>query len=408
MCLFYSVLKPGLSQKTFASLALASKQFLPLARSHLYYRPIFNSSGLSWDKALALVSSLSTLGHLVVSLEGIVNFVSRIGKLDDPSTSLPFQLRGFTKTFSLYYKILNSCTNLVSVELIFNSKQHLSKLLKALESSSSDLKSVKFKNSTISPHYRLTTELVCSALNRKELRGIEKLGVEGVKSIDESAPLTAQALRSFSYKQPYGLFSASTILFPINATSLTSFEIELFTIEQQNLDWLFNYLPSTIQHVSIAAVSRNYDDEWMPGIANYEIPIVCSVPLSAISRFTFLQRLSLKGFDGPSLAHLEALATVSPYLTLLDFHNSRWIRPSTSTANPVRNGPSISFLADPDDLLLQLKKFKKLQYVDLGILPTSEREIYQNLEDEMKAKQVEVKWKVCARYPVCPHCGERH
>ncbi|GAA5958978.1 hypothetical protein JCM3765_000791 [Sporobolomyces pararoseus] len=398
-----------LSQNTFASLALTSKQFLPLARSHLYYRPIFSSYyAVTWDKAIRLATSLSSssLGHLVVSFEGVVDFVSRIGNLAEPVTSLPFQLRGYTKTFSLYYKLLASCPNLGSVEMIFNSKQHFSKLLQALKPSLSTLKTVSFKNSIYSAQYRTSVDLVQAALRRAEMENVENLAVENITGTDSSEPSTSLTLKSFHYKNPDGLLLDSKSFFPMNTTSLTSFKIELLSIGQQSLNWIFNYLPSTIKQISIFAIDGSYQSP--PALDEYQPTIVYSIPLSTLSRFASLQQLVVKGFDGPSLAHLEALATSSPNLTLLDFSYSCWIRSPTSTVSPVFNGSSISFLADPDDLILRLTKLEKLRFANLGWLPTLKRETYKNLEDELKVKGVKVEWGVCARFAICYQCGERH
>ncbi|GAA5979195.1 hypothetical protein JCM5350_007096 [Sporobolomyces pararoseus] len=391
-----------MSRRTFASLALTSKQFLPLARSHLYYRPIFNVANHSWHRALALASSLSILGHLVVSLEGIVDFVSRIGNLNDPSTSLPFQLRGFTKTFSLYYKMLNSCTNLVSVELIFNSKQHLSKLFQALKPSSSSLKTVAFKNSAFSTKYRASVELVQAALRRAEVRNIENLVIQRIGTIDSGEPSTTLSLKSVQCMNLDASLAGSKTFLPTNASSLTTFTIKVRFVNQQSLNWIFNYLPVTVQNISV--ISYNPHDDYVPGIDNYETTTTSSIPLPVVSRFTSLRRLALKGFNGPSLAHLEALATSSPNLLRLDFSDSCWIRSPGSSSSPIFNGSSISLLADPEDLLLQLEKIEKLEYVHLGYLPTLKWETYQDLEERMKAKGVEVKWKVCKRFLICPFC----
>ncbi|GAA5958932.1 hypothetical protein JCM3765_000777 [Sporobolomyces pararoseus] len=398
-----------LSQNTFASLALTSKRFLLVARSHLYYRPIFSINyAVTWDKAIRLATSLSSssLGQLVISLEGIVDFVSRIGELDEPATSLPFQLRGYTKTFSIYYKLLASCPNLVSVELIFNSKQHLSKLLQALKPSLSTLKTVSFKNSIHSTQYRTSVDLVQAALRRAEMENVENLVIARVSNIDSGEPSTTLTLKSFEYRDYEGLFFSSKTFFPINTTSLNSFKTELLGIGQQSLNWIFNYLPSTIKQISISTI-EGYRHS-VPALDDYQTTTVCSIPLSALSRFTSLRQLVAKGLNGPSLAHLEALATSSPNLAQLDFSHSRWIRSPTSTFSPVLNGSSISFLADPDDLLLRLEKLKKLHFVDLGWLPTSNEDTYKNLEEELEARGIEVEWDVCVRYPICTVCGNRH
>ncbi|GAA5839594.1 hypothetical protein JCM3766R1_000911 [Sporobolomyces carnicolor] len=69
------------TQQTLVSLALTSKRFVSIARSFLYFRPIlpFGYRRVTWSKAVALYSALSSpLGHLVTSLEGIVDFATSL------------------------------------------------------------------------------------------------------------------------------------------------------------------------------------------------------------------------------------------------------------------------------------------------------------------------------------------
>ena len=122
-------------QGTFASLCLASKQFLPIARSDLYYRPI-PSMEASWTHTIALHASLIThLARLVRSLHGIVEFVGGIEHDTGPNFPLSFELRGYTKWFSLYHALVSACPRLVAVDLSCDTMQALNAILEALEHS---------------------------------------------------------------------------------------------------------------------------------------------------------------------------------------------------------------------------------------------------------------------------------
>ncbi|GAA5979912.1 hypothetical protein JCM5350_005538 [Sporobolomyces pararoseus] len=328
------------SQKTFASLARTSKLFLPLARSRLYYRSISPFAPVSWLKALQLVAALSTpLDELVVSLEGIVDFVGEIGDIDEPSTPLPFQLRGYTKAFSLYHKLLSCCPRLLSVEIICNSKKHLAKLLDALKNSLSTLKTVKFANSAYSNEYRISEDIIHEALHRLRPGNVDEVILYDVDvselSGDPHGPL---ALRSFS-----------------------------------------------IQWSQIGVLQH------------YQRLTRTSLPPSEFARFTSLTHVSLHSFDGPSLALLNTLVTSSPDIRLLDFYNSRWVNPSssTSTSFPIVDN-SISSLLDPQALLDHLLRFERLESVHLGYLPTRKRDTFRVLKEELEEERgIEVEWYVC-------------
>jgi hypothetical protein len=396
------------SQKTFSSLALTSKRFLPLARSRLYYRPISPFSAVSWEKALALVSSLSSpLGSLVVSLEGIVEFIMEVGNLPEPNSSLPFQLRGFTKTFSLYYEIIQSCTRLISVELIFNSIQHLSKLLKALEVSVSTLKTVKFANSTQSNSYEISSAEVREALRRHQLQKIDNLELCAISSDVSSSdePSTRLALKSFTYKNDYGLFHAAKEFFPKDPSTLDSMTIEIVDFAPPHFVWLAAYLPLNIRHISIANVVPSWDTK--ASLQTYQRRVRPSIPEIELTRFTSLTSLSLVGFHGPSLSLIQSLATRALELRSIDFTNCKWINTSQSIAT--RLGDSIMNLVDPDDLLTQLLKFKMLRNARLGFLPTLNSRMYGVVEEVMREKRgVEIEWQVCLKGEWCNECFDWH
>ncbi|GAA5954580.1 hypothetical protein JCM3765_003820 [Sporobolomyces pararoseus] len=387
------------SQKTFASLARTSKLFLPLARSRLYYRPILRSSAsVSWDKALSLASSLGTpLGQLVVSLEGIVHFIAKMGQLEEPSTSLPFQLRGYTTTFSLYYKILSSCPQLVFVEIICNSRRHLSKLLNALENSLSTLKTVKFANSRYSDKCLIDTDLVCQALRRLSAWNVDEIILDDVDSCeqlsgDPSGPLSLQSL---SVASRYNRSDVYKPLFPRDSSSLSSISIRIDCYSDSAFDWILDYLPSSLRQLSFDAADP-LDILFSRQLQSYLERRRPSLHPSKFTRFTSLTRVSLRGFDGPSLALLDTLSLASPSICLLHFENSDWVNLSSpSTSFPIVDD-SIPSLLNPAALLDCLLKFEKLKSVHLGVLPTRTRETFRELEEEIEKKRsIKVEWQLC-------------
>ncbi|GAA5958988.1 hypothetical protein JCM3765_000794 [Sporobolomyces pararoseus] len=387
------------SQKTYASLALTSKLFLPLARSRLYYRPIPPlSASVSWDKALSLVSSLQTpLGQLVVSLEGIADFVVRVGNLDEVSTPLPFQLRGYTKTFSLYFKILSSCPRFTFVDIICNSTKHLYKLLEALDHSIPTLKTVKFANSVYSRKYRIDCDLVYVALSRLTAWSIDEIILGDVDhSRLSDNPLGPLALQSFSIRFTYRTLSSFKQIFPKDPSSLSSISVETDTFSDSDLIWIFEYLPSTLRQLSLETTdSHSY--WWNPpqSLQHYQGHVCPSLPNSKLTRFTSLTQVSLRGFDGPSLALLDTLVSSSPNISLLRFEYCHWVNlSSSSTSFPIVDD-SIPSLLDPEALLACLVEFKKLNSAHLGFLPTKKRETFKRLKEELEKCGIQVEWQLC-------------
>ncbi|GAA5979918.1 hypothetical protein JCM5350_005540 [Sporobolomyces pararoseus] len=385
------------SQKTFASLARTAKLFLPLARSYLYYRPISPSTSVLWESALELSAALSTsLGNLVVSLQGIVDYVVKIGELDEPSYWLSFQLAGYTKTFSLYYKILSSCPRVTFVEILCNSTRHLSKLLAALQLSIPTLNTIKFANSRFSNEYRIATDIVYEALKRLRHGSVDEVILDCVGSSTLSGnPRGLIALRSFSVRIVYYRNQDYEPLFPRDTSLLSSFSLETGMFVDSDLIWILEYLPSTLRQLTLNA--DLYESKYIQFLGHYQRRVLHSLPLSKLSRFTSLEELSLKSFRGPSLALLDTLKSSSPNISVLVFKNSYWVNPSSSisTSFPIIDD-SIPSLLDTDALLSHLLVFQKLKRVHLGYLPTRKTETFRKLEEEMEEKRsVKVEWQVC-------------
>ncbi|GAA5954602.1 hypothetical protein JCM3765_003827 [Sporobolomyces pararoseus] len=380
------------SQQTFASLARTSKLFLPLARSYLYYRPISPLDPVAWSKTLCLISSLaSPLGQLVVSLEGITEFVTMIGTLDESLVALPFSLTRHTKTFSIYCKILSSFANLAFLELFSNSTLHLPEIFDALKHSAHTLKTIKFTGLTLPPCASNTLKTVLSALKSKELRKAENLVFDGIATASNwnNAPSVPLPLKTISIRNPFGSLHSVKQYFPLDPSKLTSFSFETSRIDVEDLDWIFDCLPSTLKKVSLAV------QDWsstMRLVSYFERIPTHALPSLDFSRFPVLTHLSLRGFSGPSLSLINNLASHSPNLSSIDFSGCTCIYSSISTLTK----DSILNLVDPRELLSRLLELKQLLRAHLGFLPTRQRETYKAVEEEIKAqRRVQVEWDLC-------------
>ncbi|GAA6016829.1 hypothetical protein JCM11491_001820 [Sporobolomyces phaffii] len=396
-----------MSQTTFASLCRASKRFLPLARSFLYYRPISPTSTVTWKRALALLASLSSAtGHLVVSLDGIVDYVAEIGTLEEPRFPLSFQLQGETEAFSLYHAILEACPRLETVDFICTTKQHLSKLLRALDRSSSTLNTVKFANSPFARDYRINTVYARMALKRKQMRGIKHVCLDGVLSSSRRSddPLTDLTLESFSLRL-YSITNHQRLqFFPRDPSNLKTFSIELASFSFIGLSWILDYLPDTLSELSLS----HYDllGRSVPDLGNYTG--TAHPHHSIFAKLTSLTNLSMHDVHDLSLDLLDVLVSSSPLLSTLDFAGSRWVPPQTSASNPTRVGDTITGVFDPDDGLARLTKFQHLRRAHLGYLPTTNRQTYARLVATMNERKVNVDWDLYTNYPFCSGCGSHH
>ncbi|GAA5839597.1 hypothetical protein JCM3766R1_000912 [Sporobolomyces carnicolor] len=382
------------SHQTFASLALTSRRFVMLARSYLYFRPILQPfRHVTWEKAIALCSALSSrLGRLVNSLEGIVDFVSEVGTLVEPRTPLSFQLaregrEGYTEAFSLYYALLKACPTVVFTELIFNSIGHLAKVVEALESSSAPLKTVRFTNSAFSSYYFLTEALVLRALRRKRFRTIENVEIGPIrKSSRFNEPKVGLPLKSLSF---FGGVYFRTLL-PKDPSALSSIAIEQGDLTSAEIVWLIDHLPPTITSFHLSRMGHP-----SAVLALYQSAWRSALPIDAFSRLTSLSHLALQGYT-ISLELLKCLASSSPSVSSLDFMESIWIPSPSSRDVPRRSSDSLSGIVEPDDLLDQLLEFKQLTRVHLGTLPTTTRQTYSVIEEELGEKRgIEVDWTVC-------------
>jgi hypothetical protein len=105
--------------------------------------------------------------------------------------------------------------------------------------------------------------------------------------------------------------------------------------------------------------------------------------------FPKLVTLNLRGVYGPPLPLLlDSLASSCPLLETLNFPDSYWLSDLPSPSFPADFFPELRVLA-------QLRKFKHLKSVNLGILPTIDQDDYSTLKEELGGAGVRVSHDVC-------------
>lgn len=380
---------------------------IPLARSHLYWRPIGAEyvERADWDNALLLFESLSTpLGQLVISLAGIADLFAALSKTRRPDSALPFQLRGFTKAYSLYIALIGVCPRIARVDLLISTSRQLSKMIQALDPVASTLKTVQFGASSKSWVRPVDVEFVRTVLQSPTMRGIENVILKGDARQGQVDAQQGQvenrldiALKSFSLQldSSEGNFLLESVL-PAQCPSLESFYFAVLYHDGDEFEAVLDHVPVTLQRLTMRYLEVRIADP--PSIDEY-LAIDCALPApSKWAHLTCLTHLSLQNFDGPSISLLESLSSLS--IIDLNFAGCKWVPTSPRTASILK----AASIVDPGELVAALRKSKSLRRVHLGYLPTSSRKSYAGLAD----LSIKVEFEVCVKAPRCLDCGYRH
>jgi len=161
----------ALAQRTFSCLCLVSKRFLPIARSHLYYRPFIDTPKFRSQPTrsfLRAIESNRDLGRLVGDLDGIGRWME--------------SLRGDTR-YEWYLSVLRACVDLVHVDIIVKPGSFDDSALDALLSATSTLKRVTFKGVTVPTgfvYYGVQAPNVVAALGHSALRSVKHVQIQDV------------------------------------------------------------------------------------------------------------------------------------------------------------------------------------------------------------------------------------
>jgi len=339
----------------------------------------------------------------------MIYFISSIARLPDPTSSLPFQLRGYTKTFSLYYGLLSSCPRLECVDLVFDSINHMNKLLKALAPSESTLRSVKFANTGLIADYKITTELVHRALKHRTLRNVEQLTLTSVRNGGAQAsnddPRTKLKLVSCTLEVYGTIFRVIKPFLPQDSSSLRKVSLTFYKLVPQDATWLFTYLPTTLEELEISLQMSAVSELTVEGYLNKAHGATDPFPHELLSRFSSLHTLALMGFTLP-VQLLITLTSASSKIRRLNFYDSKWV--PFESSRPTRFLSRITGILDPSLAINLLSPFSRLIDVHLGTLPTFRIDRYATLRVEMKARGIEFDCDPCIDDEVCEICGERH
>ncbi|GAA5907388.1 uncharacterized protein JCM6883_001188 [Sporobolomyces salmoneus] len=385
---------------TLARISLVSRRFSQVARKYLYDRPFLLKLHklISWEVARQLVDGLGlngrTRGKEVWCLAGLNSWVSTLFH-QDLDVKLPYHARGCTPAFSWYLQVLRMCPRAQIVELLFETPSDLAKVLKAIgPAASNTLLSVSFVGFEIptllgTRGIRTPFPLVLSAVESPELSCVQQVYLEGVWFGDpptESMPLiplpldkiVIQGPRPVALKSCYlALPDDPDDLAELFLTTSSSYSDPYFS---QILDWLTPTIKAIITFFS--------HDESDVELEEYPLaPRDFSFPLAPFSTFQNLTQLLLAGITGPSLGLLAHMSSSCPLLENIEFPHSHWI-PSDSSVPSIRTEAYFKSLCPADKLLNELIKFRRLVYVDLGVLPTRRFDEIEAVHEKLKGKGI--------------------
>ncbi|GAA5827024.1 hypothetical protein JCM5353_008893 [Sporobolomyces roseus] len=400
------------SQRNLAALALTSRNFLPLAREYLYYRPLVLKRQ-SWKKGLKLIDSLTMngrlLGKMVRSLKGLLSWINVLRQFD-PDFPLPYQSRGCTAAFSWYLQILRLCPRLQEAVLYFTTELELGKVLASIDSASSTLRHVGFKTLSRSelrqPSIVTYLDLVQKALEGKQLRSVETLylGSIHVNYSVPVLPLIAPLLTCLIIKETSRQANMLQLL-PHDLSQLLVLRLT-FRTHLVDLNPILSRIEDTIKDISIirpsvSAIPFAIDDYPFP-------PLTPAIPIDHFLRFAHLRSLKLSGFIGPSLALIQRLSSSCQQLTSLDFSDSFWISHNSSIPQPP--SPQYFKAVFPEDLIIkELRELRHLKTLNLGTLPTTDEDDCERLEREMETRGIGFEWERCWMEPYyCDECDSYH
>jgi hypothetical protein len=106
---------------------------------------------------------------------------------------------------------------------------------------------------------------------------------------------------------------------------------------------------------------------------------------------------------------LDDLSCAGPLVTSIDLHKSRWIEIyDWNDRERLQTNDRYGSACPEEELGEVLRKFTKLERIDLGILPTTDEHGYGTVRSELEERGVKVTWKWCRATRDCQECGKEH
>ncbi|GAA5954566.1 hypothetical protein JCM3765_003812 [Sporobolomyces pararoseus] len=401
------------SSDGLAKLCLVSRQTLPSARRALYEKPFvgmaeWHTSDIA-SRAKRFLASLQArqgqLGGLVRNTSGIYRVFWSSGLADNSSGKI-HQSEGKEEEEeeeeedhreTWYLDVLRICPNLQEVDILFWSDRVLESTLQALKTSIPTIQHIKLRGADNlarpeqppqpSTAFRLFRLYLTRPLLHLEIQPNQWLNGASVPTFE--VPLNTKSLSMTLHST---LADRIPENFPSPAVS-TSLKKVILLLIGNPYPTATPLLPS-ISKLFGRSIEKFFVIYYIPsprlrldsyGRQHPESPL----PPDVFRDFPKLVNLKLVGFHGPSQEFLETLSEHAPLLRNINLSGSIWI----SLSKPTSTIPDEVF---PEHKVVEtLRKFKHLQFINLGTLPTLNRERYTWIVEEMKKIGVSVKFEVC-------------
>ncbi|GAA5850540.1 hypothetical protein JCM5353_009028 [Sporobolomyces roseus] len=385
------------SQRTFASLALVSKTFLPLARTRLYYRPLRDAGSLSIELhsvtsvlntynpqnlAQCLELTGNSCGQLVHSLQGLDGWMKLQGTLTTPIAA----------------RLLTVCPMIGYLDWVVSNAPDADQGLDALEKC--------YHIKTLGMAIRALDGVpAVEALFYKTLEAIPlenvrclKLDINCLGGLSQRPPQISLDLESFSITGLFVDYTGIQQFFPMNASSLRSFNIVIESpIRKNHSDSMLKNLCIGIQYLHISGQSFLASIRMKEYRTDYNRSAVSP---EHFLHFPDLTHLTLASCKGPSLALLKTLASHSPLLEEMNFIRSCWTSDTAVVAESASDEKFSDAVIPQEEFATTLGKFKHLRRLDLGILPTElYAQNYDTIYRSLEKQGVRVTRDVCTGSP---------
>jgi hypothetical protein len=392
----------SIGSSTFRALALTSRSLLPVARRYIFANPLGNWGLPSWPTAINLVTTLKAnqkkLGRLVKSLLRLPEWTSNLAN-KSTDVKLSFQVRGFTKAFSWFLAMLNTCPSLKSVGVGFDSTAQLNKVVSALSPSLPVLNKISFKTTS---NTAVNISTVHKLAKKVGLVSIDELEIVDLDLGDFSMPTPLPfAVQTLDLSLRSASFDSVVELLPTQYSSLRSLTIASTAPSSSSLLNLARLVGPSLTSLTIRPVTPSY----VEGYRNYgrhnHTPVI---PVDFFALFPHMKDLELSTMRALSLERLKSLSINSPDLISLSAPDCIWVADAgvdeTSSGWQARLFPQ-------DELVETFKTMEKLESVHLGTVPLRrDYYSYSSVEWALKRQGVSVDLDECV--DPCPSCGDYH
>jgi len=306
----------------------------------------------------------------------------------------PLEKPGPSDSEGFYLEALHYCTSLEHVSFMLSSTKLLRVISRVIKPSLPTIKSVDFFKASNNSDSKPTLPTIYKTLGplfKTPLRevdfGFSKIG-RAKSSAETGLPFSVSESLTISIIAK--TFNDLLPFLPPPNTSPTLKEIDI----------TLNGYESKVRPDGLPLVARRIGSS----VESFCLEIVQPHPPVQLTSYGYVPALDFphEFFDNlpllndliivktlPSIGLLEVLLSKCPLLESIGFHKSCWI----SDSNYNSKTPDEVF--PEGEILETLLQFKHLRSINLGILPTEDKEAHQKLREGLRARGVKVEFEVC-------------